>query len=215
MVIGNTLPYVYGAYLMTPHLSSPSNNVNKNSFGRLLNSYYGKHSLFKKTLTCTNTSELLEFNEEVKGLRTSLSSLIENEGLYKEGKEEVLKEALAKFVEEYNAVRESFQTFEQEELQNKGNSMDAVTKAYEQQLLAAGIVCKEDGTLTIGEDGLSVKEAEEVFLGEQSFASRLNSKAGILGQEALAMLSPVPKFYGENGSINYTVNAGTLFSTYC
>ncbi len=218
MGVGISMSYVHGAYLMSPHMTRPSNQVNKNSFGRLINSYYGKHSLFKKTLACSNSSSLLELNEDTKALQASATKLKQEADLYKAENQKQLEGTIKEFVKEYNQVVKSFAEIESKELCQKGNIIRENVKTKKEALADIGIQCEEDGTLTIGESGLDCTDIEaikEVLQGERGFASYVGKKAETIGKEALSLLAPAPKFYGGSGSIQYLIHSGTLFSTCC
>ncbi len=214
----NSLSYVYGAYLMSPHLSTAENSINKNSFGRLINSYYGKHSLFKKTLPCVYNSGLLTFNEETKDIIVSLDSLMNSKELYHTEEKEELEEALTAFVEDYNTLIQAFSDAENEEFAEKTGALDGISLLHSEALESVGIIRKEDQTLSLDQIEFQLADSErlqELFFGENSFAAAIKERAAQLGKEALSLIAPTPKFYEGNGIINYTIFSGVLFSTYC
>ncbi|MDO5291894.1 MAG: hypothetical protein Q4F05_04000 [bacterium] len=218
MAYNNSLSYVYGSYLMSPRISRNTNNVNKNSFGRLINSYYGKHSLFKKTLPCTYSSELLTLNEKTKDIATSLHVLQEKQELYSEEKREELGETLFSFVQEYNSLVEALGECEKDELKEKSYMLEGVSEFYKDDLLSVGIQINEDQTLNIDTDQIDTTDLsviERLFHGQNSYGMAVMERASQLGKESLSMVSSAPKFYQSTGNINYSVNTGVLFSTYC
>lgn len=218
MAISTSLSYVYGEYLMSPHITNATTRVNKNSFGRLINSYYGKHSLFKKTLPCVYNSGLLDFNEKSKDIAVSLDSLIYDKDLYHTKEKEELEEAVEGFVEDYNSLITSFSQTENQEFSQKTTMLDGITFMHNEELSAIGIVINDDQTLTVDPDVLKVAEVqklESIFCGKDSYAGLIKERVDLLGKEALSLVAPTPKFYGENGTVNYSVFSGVLFSAYC
>ncbi|MDO5521323.1 MAG: hypothetical protein Q4G58_12595 [bacterium] len=218
MAYNNSLSYVYGSYLMSPHINKTTNHVNKNSFGRLINSYYGKHSLFKKTLPCSYSSELLTFNEKTKDIMTSLDTLNDQQGLYTEENREELGKTLSSFVEDYNSLVEALGECGKDELKEKSCMLEGVSELHKEDLISMGIQINEDQTLSIDTDQINAADLsvmKKLFSGPNSYGTTIMERASQLGKEALSLVSSTPKFYQSSGSINYSVNSGVLFSTYC
>ncbi len=183
--------------------------MRKGSYERLINHYYGKNSLFKRTLPQVGNYGLLELNEATRDLELPLHNLLDEMEGESEGNVE-------DFVESYNKVLESFDSLNNNSFCNRKNWLTALTHTYRNELQRGGFVILENGTLTrITDEEQKVVDEQafnELFQGEKSFGRLLLDCTVKIGYEALSSLSRSPKLYSSSGRFIYSINTGTLYN---
>lgn len=202
------------AYLLNSNysftsLSRQDNSVRRGSYERLINNYYGKNSLFKRTLPQAGNYQFLDINEATKDVEGSLQNLLFGEDDEQEAKAEELTES-------YNKLLRSFDGINKPEFASRRNWLTALTSTYAGQLHEAGYVIAEDGTLQKKLGELSKEEKEDalhtLFTREDSYGKHLLDVSVKIGYEALSSLGRSPKLYNPNGSFIYTIMPGTLYN---
>ena len=187
------------------------NTVRKGSYERLINQYYGKNILFKRTLPYAGNYQLLELNEKTKDVELSLSNLLKDPGTDNEGYTEDL-------VESYNKLIESFDSLENKEFATKKNWLTSLADTYSAELQKAGFLISEDGSLIRKneEQSLEIEAAfQNLFHKQNSFGKHLLDRTLQISKEALSSLGHSPKLYSASGSFIYSVDTGTLFNDCC
>lgn len=183
--------------------------VRKGSYERLINHYYGKDSLFKRTLPQAGNYRLLDLNEATKDVEVSLRNLMENPLENQENKALELTEA-------YNQLMRAFDNTDSAGFASRKMWLTSIVNAHSSELEKEGFLILEDGTLTrktmTNEVGEEAENWKTLFEGEDSFGQRLLDRTVKVGFEALTSLSKSPKLYRANGSFIYTIRTGTLFN---
>lgn len=183
--------------------------VRKGSYERLINHYYGKDSLFKRTLPHAGNYKLLSLNERTKDVEMSLRDLMENPNETREDLEDDWMEA-------YNRLIKAFDSTDNAGFASRKMWLTSVVNAYSSELEKAGYFMGEDGTLVkkaVNEESEEVtKNRAALFQGEDSFGKHLLDRTLKVGYEALTSLCKTPKLYRANGSFIYTIQTGTLFN---
>lgn len=201
--------YVLGSEYAFRSFQKQDYTVRKGSYERLINHYYGKNSLFKRTLPHAGNYGLLELNEATKDLEIPLHHLLDEMGGDSDGNAQ-------DFVESYNKLLESFDSLNNNSFINRKNWLTSLTDTYRNELHRAGFVILEDGTLTEKTDEeqavLDEESFNELFQGENCYGNLLLDCTVKIGYEALSTLSRSPKLYSPSGSFIYTINTGTLYN---
>lgn len=183
--------------------------VRRGSYERLINQYYGKNAIYKRTLPYAGNFKLLELNEATKDVEGSLHSLLNEMEVDTENKVDELVEA-------YNKLLKQFASLDNESFASRKTWLTSLTSMYGKNLMEAGYMIGEDGTLqkAVKEDRTEeeVQAFDDLFAGDDSYGKRLLDVTVKIGQEALAFVSRWPKLYNPRGSYTYTIDTGTLYS---
>ncbi len=184
-------------------------SARKGSYERLINHYYGKNSLFKRTLPYAGNYQLLDLNELAKDVELPLSKLLYGIGEESEADAEDLAES-------YNKLMKAFDTLDNKEFVSRKNWLTSLTKTYSEEILKAGFILTEDGFMiskTKEEQSLeNVAAFNYLFQGEHSFGKHLMDRIIQIGHEALSSISRSPKHYSASGSFVYSITTGTLYN---
>ncbi len=191
------------------HSFKQQNGVRRGSYEHLINQYYGKNAIYKKTLPYVGNFKFLDLNEVTKDVEGSLHSLLYESGPDSENRAEEL-------VESYNKLLQRFDSLDNEKFESRKTWLTSLTSLYGKELQEAGFTFGEDGTLMRARKESRTEEEQqafnELFTGEDSYGKHLLDITVKIGRETLSSVSRWPKLYNPRGSYTYTVDTGTLYN---
>lgn len=205
-------------------------SIKNGSYGKLLKAYYTKVEKEETSESGTDTKTSLDTAKtDAMNLKESLDALgksslynkkeikAEDGTVTRDYDKDKIYKAAKTFVDNYNSTVKNAGDLDNVSILRSTLWMTNATAKNSGLLSEIGITVNSDNTLSIDEETFKASDmldVKSVFSGESGYGSTINAKASSIALTAAQKAAQSKSLYNYNGTYDYSLSAGTLYSSF-